>query len=139
MDGFNEFERDLLKLANTFEKGKYAKQHLRREGNKLKRVTIKLAQQRVKIKTGNYIKGTNRGKVYFFKGTRALSVRVYGGHPANHAHLIEYGHRRVARDGSEHGFTHGKYIFEKAIKSFEDKYVENSQKFIDKLIDKHGF
>ena len=139
MDDFDAFERDLLNLANAFKKGKYAKQHLRREGSKLKRATVKVAKQKVKIKTGNYIKGIKRGKVYFFKGTGAYSVRVYGGHPAYHAHLIEYGHRRIARDGSEHGFTHGYYVFEKALKGYESKYVENTRGFIDKLIDQHGF
>lgn len=129
---FTDFENELLDLANNTTP-KETRKHLMKEGLKLKRLTLKNAKQIISNpKTGNYFKGIKRGKVYPYNGN--LSVRVYNSAP--HAHLIEYGHRQVTKDGKEVGFVQGKYIFEKSEKEFENTYYNDTEKFIDDVIDK---
>ena len=132
-----EFERELLSLAQGFEKGKEAKRFLRNSGNKLKRRTLKHAKASVKKKSGNLFKGIKRGKVYHYPPTGALAVRVYAGKPAYHAHLVDKGHRIVV-DGKEVGFVKGKHFFEAGAKEYEPQYYEDVEKFLDDMLDKHG-
>ncbi|MEG2347910.1 MAG: HK97 gp10 family phage protein, partial [Cetobacterium sp.] len=103
----DKLSKDLLKMANTINNGKDAKEFLKKSGNKLKNKTLNVAKSRVKESTGNYIKSIKRGKVYDFKG--ALAVRAYSTAP--HAHLIEYGHIKKDRTGREHGFQRGYNVF----------------------------
>lgn len=137
MNGFDinelfNFETDLLNLAE--DTPKEAKKMLRKEGTKLKNKTVKNAKSKVKVKTGTYIKGIKRGKVYKYRGNDALSVRVYGASP--HAHLIEHGHRQVTADGKEVGFVEGKHIFGDTAKNFEEEYYNDIDQFLDDLLDK---
>lgn len=137
----DEFEQDLLDLAGTVKNGKEAKRFLRNTGNKLKRRTIKLAKQRVNEKSGNLLKGIKRGKPYKWRGDggESWAVRVYGGKPAYHAHLLEYGHR-IVKNGKEYGFAKGYHFFEDAAKNFErDEWEDEVEKFIDQLLDEKGF
>lgn len=128
------FEKKLLNTAGDFKKGKHAKNFLRKEGTKLKRRTLAVAKSRLKKKTGNYLEHIKRGKTYVYKGTGAWSIRVYSSAP--HAHLIEYGHRQVTKDGREVGFVPGKHVFEDAEKQFEGEYYGDVQTFIDDVLDK---
>lgn len=133
-----EFEKDLLNLAQKIDKGKEAKKFLRKTGNELKRRTMKHAKAKVKKKSGNLLKGIRRGKVYRYGPTGAWSVRVYAGKPAYHAHLIEYGHRMVTKNGNEVGFVKGKHIFESAAKEYEAKFYDEVGEFLDEMLDEHG-
>ena len=128
---FTEFERNLLRIANET-MPKESKKFLRNEGNKLKKKTLSKAKQKVKKNTGYYFKSIKRGKVYKFNGD--LSVRTFSSAP--HAHLIEYGHRIVNKDGQEKGFKKGEHIFEDAKKEFQDEYFSDAQKFIDEVLEK---
>lgn len=137
MNGFDitelfDFETELLNLAD--DTPKEAKKMLRKEGTKLKNKTVKNAKSKVKVKTGAYVKGIKRGKVYKYRGNDALSVRVYGASP--HAHLIEHGHRQVTADGKEVGFVEGKHVFEDTAKDFEKEYYDDIDQFLDDLLDK---
>lgn len=137
MNGFDinelfNFETDLLNLAD--DTPKEAKKMLRKEGTKLKNKTVKNAKSKVKVKTGAYVKGIKRGKVYKYRDNGALSVRVYGASP--HAHLIEHGHRQVTADGKEVGFVEGKHVFEDTAKDFEKEYYNDIDQFLNDLLDK---
>lgn len=134
-----KFEEDLLSLAQEVEDGKQAKRFLRNSGNKLKRRTIKVAKSRVNKKTGNLFKGIKRGKPYKYAPENSMAVRVYAGSPAFHAHLLNYGHRIVDKNGKEHGFAKGYHFFEGGAEMYESEYYDDTQKFIDELLDKHMF
>lgn len=128
---FTAFEKNLLKLAND-KMPKESKKFMREEGTKLRRVTLATAKRKVKKDSGNYFKSIKRGKVYKFKGSWAIRDYTY----APHAHLIENGHRQVTKDGKEIGFVPGKHVFEEASKQFESQYFNDSQNFIDNVLDK---
>lgn len=128
--------RDLLSASRDFKDGKPAKSFLNKEGANLRRKTLSIAKTRVNKKTGNLFKGIRKGKVYKWKGTD-MAIRVFGGKPAYHAHLLEYGHRVVYADGREIKLP-GKYFFRDGLKQYEGKYTENCGKFVDELMNKHG-
>ena len=138
MDGFdvrelNKLERDILATAQKH-LPKETKKFLRDEGGALRKATLSIAKQRVKKETGKYIKSIKRGKVYRYSGTGDLAIRAYSGAP--HGHLIEDGHRQVTKDGREVGFVRGKHVFKDAAKQFEPTHYENTQKFIDDVLEK---
>ena len=128
---FQELSDTLLKLSREIDNGKSAKKFLRKSGSKLKKKTIEQAQKSVKRYTGTYIKSIKRGKVYDFKGN--LSIRTYSASP--HAHLIESGHRTVTPSGVEKGYKAGYHVFEKAAKEFEEELIEDTETFIQELLD----
>lgn len=139
-DGFDikeltQFDKNMVKLAHET-MPKESKNFLREEGGKLRKLTVAKAKAKVKKRSGNLLKGIKRGKVYSFKGNGGLSIRVYGGKPAHHMHLLEYGHRKVDKDGKEIGFVPGVHFFEEAAKEFEGIHYKDIQKFLDEVLDK---
>ncbi len=143
-DGFDfheltNFEQDLIKLANDV-MPRESKSFLRKEGTKLKRCTLNIAKAKVKKKTGAYYKSIKKGKVY--KYNDSLAVRCYASNAkdsdksAPHAHLIEYGHRLVTKDGREIGWVDGKYVFQDAEQEFQSQYFTDCEDFIDEVLDK---
>ena len=128
-----EYTQDLLDLAKH-KMPKETKRFLQKEGNQLRKLTRQTAKRSVKKKTGNYLKGIKRGKVYKYQGMD-LSVRVYG---SAHAHLIEYGHRKVTKSGKEKGFTKGYRVFQRSAKEYEKEFVKNCEDFVDELLDEGG-
>jgi HK97 gp10 family phage protein len=137
-DGFDTREleqltKDLLALANDVSE-KESKKFLMNEGSKLRKVTLKDAKSKIKKKTGNLFNSIKRGKVYRFNG--ALSIRVYG--KGHHSHLLNYGHRIIGKDGTEHGFAKGYHFFEDAQKQFQNEYVQDCENFVQDLIDSNN-
>lgn len=132
-----DFEEELLDLAKDLDNGKHAKRFLRSSGTKLKNRTVKVAKSRVKKKTGNLFKGIARGKPYKYYLDGSMAVRVYPKNPANHAHLLNDGHRIVDKNGKEHGFAKGYHFFEGGADEYENEYYEDTQNFIDDLLDNH--
>lgn len=135
-DGFDiheltDFEQDLIKLANDT-MPKESKKFLRAEGGKLRKNTLAKAKDKVKKDTGNYFKSIKRGKVYNYDGS--LAIRCYSSAP--HAHLIEKGHRIVDKDGVEHGWKDGYFVFEEAEEEFQPTYFTDCENFIDEVLDK---
>lgn len=126
----NQLSKELLNLANGIKDGKETKKFLKKEGIKLKNKTISTAKNRIKNKTGNYIKGIKSGKVYEYQG--AYACRTYSTAP--HAHLIEYGHIKKDRTGREHGFQRGYNVFGTAQKEFEEEFYQDTEKFIDEVL-----
>lgn len=123
---------ELNKLSSVIKEKKELSKFLKKQGRKLKNKTISVAKSKVGTKTGNYINSIKDGKIYDFEGN--LSKRVYSKAP--HAHLIEYGHNIIGRNGSKHDFKDGEYIFEEATEKFKDNFVEDAEKFINRLVDK---
>lgn len=132
----DQLARDMLSSAKDFKGGKPSAAFLKKESKKLRQKTLSLAKNRVNKKTGNLFKGIKSGKVYVWKGIDQ-AVRVYGGKPAFHLHLLEYGHRIIYKDGREIK-TAGKYFFRDAHKQYEDKFVKNCGKFVIELMEEHG-
>lgn len=131
-----KFERELLDLAKR-KMPKESKKFLRDQGKKLRKDTLAIAKTRVRKKSGNLYKGIKTGKIYTFRGNGGLSIRVYGGKPAYHIHLLEYGHRITkGKDGPEIGFVKGKYFFKDSAKDFEPKHYNDVQKFLDSTLEK---
>lgn len=132
MNDFDEYERDLLRLANDFKNGKLVKPHLRKEAKKLINIQKDVSNNLVKEDTGNFKKGFKTGKVYKYDGN--FSIRGYN--KSNHAHLINNGHRIVDKNGKEHGFKAGVHYVEKSNEQFKEQYFEDTQKFLDEALEK---
>lgn len=129
-----DLEKEVLKLAKKYPKE--AKKFLRKQGNKLKAKVKKKAKSKIGTKTGDYLKGFKRGKVYKYKGEED-TVRVYNS--MSHAHLIEDGHIIKDKTGKEHGFKKGEHILEESRKDFQDEFIKAADKFIDEILEKGGF
>lgn len=139
MDGFSSrdlenLEREVLRLAKKYPKE--TKKFLQNQGNKLKARVKKKAKSKLKEKSGNYLKGFKRGKVYKYNQEED-TVRVYNNMP--HAHLIEYGHIIKDKAGKEHGFKKGYRILEEARAKFQDEFVKNADGLMDEIIKNGGF
>lgn len=131
---FTDFERDLLNMASEFKGGKHAKSFLKKEGKKLIDVQKSVALGLTKEKTGNFKKGFKVGKPYKFD-SKSFSIRSYNKSP--HAHLINNGHR-VTSHGVEKGFRPGVDYVRKANEQFENKLHDDTQNFIDDMLNKYG-
>ena len=142
----DEFTDRLIRTSK--EASKVQRRFLQQQGNKLKRKTK--AQARVagiKTKTGNYMKGIKRGKVWRSRNG-AQAVRVYSNAP--HAHLIEEGHEQTVNPGKGRGNGHGvrpgkgigrkvghvkgREVFLKAGNAFEPEYDRACEEAIDEMI-----
>lgn len=134
-----KFEKDLLDAAESFENGKHAKAFLRSSAGKLRTRTLRAAKSSVNKKTGNLYKGIKKGKAYRYRlDGKTHAIRVYGGSPAFHAHLLNNGHRIVDKHGNEHGWAKGHHFFEAGKNQYEGQYYGEVQKFVDELLNKHG-
>jgi len=127
IEGLNEFTKEMLDICSK-EYPKQVKRMLQKSGNKLRRKVVGKAKGMVKTKTGNYIKGFKRGRVYKYGGDED-AVRVYNSAP--HAHLIEYGHRMVTKSGKEVGFVKGYHVLD----GIKEKFSEEFSKDIDEMLD----
>ena len=111
---------------------KRQKRFLQKEGAKLRNKT-KAQARKLGKKTGNYLKSVKRGKVYDYRGDKAVRVYSY----APHAHLIAEGHRMVTHDGREVGFVRGRHVFEVAAKEFEPEFYTDLDEMLDEeLVEK---
>ena len=135
--GFDAGELDLWaeEILNIAMKDmpKKSKKFINQEGQKLKKKAKQKAKQTVKKKTGNYLKGIKKGKVYTYSGNGALSVRVYGAAP--HSHLLEQGHNiKNKKDGAVLGRTRAFYVLDKSGREFQQEYQNDIENFIDEIV-----
>ncbi|MEF3313325.1 HK97 gp10 family phage protein [Paenibacillus sp. GYB004] len=130
--GLDRFAKELNDLQRLFPK--QARQLMMRSGTKARAIVSKRARRTVQKKSGNYHKSIKRGKVWVDLSTDETKVRVYSGAP--HSHLIEYGHRIVGKDGSEHGFKQGHYVFEKATAEIEREWTNILENEFDRILKK---
>ena len=132
---FDELEKDLQALAEQIG-GKETKAFLKKQGKKFQKKVQENAKRLVKKRTGKYLAGIKNGKVYVYDGS--FATRVYTG--ARHAHLIEYGHKAVAKGGKRTNvFVKGRRVFERTKDEFEDEFSENVEMYLDDLYKKNGF
>lgn len=134
MSDFDDYEKSLLKLNEALTNTE-ARKFLKKQGKALQKKTLEMAQRKTKKRTGNYIRGIKAGKVYKFDG--AFACRVYSKAP--HAHLIEYGHKIVNKNGEIKGYQRGLYVFDDAKKAFEDEFSEALNNYVDEVCKKNGF
>lgn len=136
IEGLYEFTDTMRMIRNVYPKE--VKRFMQSEGNKLKKKTAELAKFNVGEETGHYLEGIKRGKHYVYSGNNVDSIRVYGGAPAQHTHLIEYGHKMLDHDKNPvkkgRSFVNGYHIFKMAADEFESKYEKDCDKFVDKII-----
>jgi hypothetical protein len=140
-DGFNltgldEFIRDMLDLAQET-LPKESKKFLKKNANQLKTATKNKAKELgILEETGNYYSGFKSGKVYKYNGS--MACRAINSSP--HAHLLEYGHLQIDKNGNEvgKGFVPGFHPFGKAQEGFKSKYYDNCETFIDEMIREKG-
>lgn len=130
MDGVEELAKALGGFNDPIV-NKRVKQFLKKEGNKLQKETKSIAQSKVKKKTGNYLEGIKRGKVYLYQG-HTWAIRAYSTEP--HAHLIEDGHNIVI-DGQVKGYVTGKKVFQTAERRFSEDYFKDVEQFVDDVLD----
>ncbi|MBM6874681.1 HK97 gp10 family phage protein [Fusobacterium mortiferum] len=134
MSDFDNYEKSLLKLNEALTNTE-ARKFLKKQGKALQKKTLEVAQRKTKKRTGNYIRGIKAGKVYKFDG--AFACRVYSKAP--HAHLIEYGHKIVTKNGEVKGYQRGLNVFDDAKKAFEDEFTEALENYVDEVCKKNGF
>lgn len=116
MEGLTEFQNDLLEVAQK-KLPKESFKAMRKIGSKARTKVARKARTIVKKKTGNYQKGFKRGKA--FKDSEGkYVVRVINSQP--HAHLIEYGHQQVTKDGRNVGFVTGKHVLANGMAEFDN-------------------
>ena len=110
---------------------KKVKKTMQKSGTELKRRTLRqIRLVNLRMITGNYKAGIQRGKYYQKQGQHY--IRVYSNAP--HAHLIEQDHD-VVRGGRKVGFAPGREVFAKAEKAYEDKFYQNCEELADEVID----
>lgn len=136
----DKFAKDLLAAAQDVDKGKHAKKFLKKEGNKLNKENKRQAKSLIGKKTGNFMKGFKKGKVYKYKG-ETLSIRAIN--TARHAHLLDQGYMETrggkrGEGGVEIGMVEGFHFMEKAANAFGDEFVKDAEDFIDMMLDNHG-
>lgn len=131
-ESLETFIRELANLEEQFPKE--AKQLMRKAGTKARTIVSRKARQLVRKKTGNYYRSIKRGKVWTDNSSGEYKVRVYSRSP--HGHLLEYGHRIVAHDGTEHGYKEGYHVFERATTEIEKEWTNIVSTEFNRIMDK---
>lgn len=130
IEGVDEFVKEMVEIASK-EYPKQVKKMLQKSGNKLRKIVVAKAKSKVKKKTGNYLKGFKRGKVYKYAGDED-AVRVYNSAP--HAHLIEYGHRKITKKiKKEIGFVKGYHVLDGIKEEFDEEFQKDIEEMLDNL------
>ena len=130
---------DLFK-TDDIETSKEIKKFLNKQGNKGKKISLKVAKAKVKKKTGTYHKRIKKGKVYKDDNGN-WGVRIYSNAP--HAHLIEDGYDLVkggkkGKGGKVIGKVKGKKVFSKFEKDYAKNFHKECENLVDELLEK-GF
>lgn len=130
---------DLFKTDDK-EISKEIKKFLNKQGNKAKKITLKIARKKVKRVTGNYHSRIKKGKVYK-DDNNTWGVRVYSNAP--HAHLIEDGYDLVkggkkGKGGRVIGKVKDKKVFSKFEKDYANNFFKECENLVDDLLEK-GF
>lgn len=141
-----EYQFEVVNLKNDLfktddkETSKEIKKFLNKHGNKAKKVTLKIANSKVKKKTGNYHKRFKTGKVHKDDDNN-WAVRVYNNAP--HSHLLEDGYDLVkggkkGKGGKVIGKVKGKKVLSKFEKDYAKTFYKECEDLVDDLLEK-GF
>lgn len=134
--GFDLSELDalnnqLLDLAQT-QYPKEAKKFLRDEANVARNKLRANTKAATKKKTGNLLKGIDRGPVKKHNGN--FQIRVYNKAP--HAHLIEHGHVLWVNGKETEKFVPGRHVAAKTVLEMKETFPADADRFVDELLDK---
>lgn len=130
----SEFTADMLHVVNTTYPNE-AKKFVARAGNAFRTEVKARYRANTRRKTGNLIRGVNRGRPYVYNGD-SYQVRVYNKAP--HAHLIEHGHVFYHRGKKTDKYVKGKHIVGETVKEFDSKFKQLADNFVDDLLER-GF
>ncbi|MTI65163.1 MAG: hypothetical protein FH753_00985 [Firmicutes bacterium] len=135
-DEFDEFTKDLLDMAKQFKGGKYAKRHMKNQGKKMakeeKNEFLSSGAGAGSGMTEEEIKKTFKAGRVFKDDEGDLSCRGYSSHPLTH--LLDKGFIHKP-DGK---FVPGYHFIDDAKDNFEDEFIDNTEDFLDKMLDKYG-
>lgn len=153
MEGLDEFQKDLLSLAQE-KLPRETYKIMRKIGSKATTQVRKVARAKINNSQDKlYYKSIKRGKA-FKDDTDTFVVRVFSSAP--HAHLLEYGHRQVVNPGKgigngrgvvpgkgigrEVGFVPGQHVFSEGMKNFDDsgQYSNMISEWLDQMLDEKG-
>ena len=126
-DDLTEFRQDLLKAIDE-QFPKESKKHMQSMANALTRRVRSAYKRTFKTRTGNLLKGTKRGRTYYYNGNQ-LQIRIHSAAP--HASLLEYGHRIFNSDKE----VEGSFIMQSAEASFYPYYQKKTEEFIDRMLE----
>ena len=134
--GFDLSELDalnnqLLNLAQT-QYPKEAKKFLRDEANVARKKLRANTKAATKKKTGNLLKGIDRGPVKKHNGN--FQIRVYNKAP--HAHLIEHGHVLWVNGKQTEKFVPGRHVAAKTVLEMKETFPADADRFVDELLEK---
>lgn len=141
-DGFDlseleQFEKDLLSLA-TEKVPKESKKFLKKEATKLTKVNKNTYKSKGIGETGitekEILSKFKAGKVYKYEGD--LSCRAYNSHPLSHLLNDGFIHKGGKDKKGKETWIPGYKFMEDASNSFEKQYFEDTEEFIDELIEK---
>jgi hypothetical protein len=125
-ENLDEFQQKLESVVNEYTET--AEKHLKRAGNKLK----KLAKENSPVgETGKLSKSWN-GKI---TGISTEEIQYELKNKSKVYHLVERGHVQKDRKGNAIGFVQGKHFFEKTMQEFENSDVMKNElrKFFDDI------
>lgn len=111
---------------------KEAKKFLRDEANVARKKLRANTKAATKKKTGNLLRGIDRGPVKKYQGD--FQIRVYNNAP--HAHLIEHGHVLWANGKETEKFVPGKHVAAKTVTEMKETFPQDADRFVDDLLDK---
>lgn len=126
-----QLNQQFLDLAqNQFPKD--AKKFLRDEAGKTRKKLRAATKAATKKKTGNLLRGIDRGPVKKYNDD--FQIRVYNRAP--HAHLIEHGHVLWVDGTKTEKFVPGKHVAAKTTLEMKEEFPKDADKFVDDMLDK---
>lgn len=122
-ENLDEFQEKLNAVVNEYTET--AEKHLKRAGNKLK----KLAKENSPVKSGKLAKSW-KSKV---TGISTDEIQYELKNKSKVYHLVERGHVQKDHKGNTIGFVQGKHFFENTVQAFQNSDVIQTelQKFFD--------
>lgn len=131
-----KLSKDLLKLAGTTYPAE-AQRFLKDQANQARVRLRKNTQAVTRKKTGNLLRGVNRGKAHTYAGS--WQIRVYNKAP--HAHLIEHGHVMAGSDGrpilnasGQERWVNGRFPAAKTTNELKALWPGEVEAFVDELL-----
>lgn len=127
----SDLARDMFRTAEKTYPTE-AKNFLKQQGNKGRRLLRAKTKAVTKKKTGNLLKGIRRTGVQKYKDD--FQIRVYNNAP--HAHLIEHGHVLWVNGEKTEKFVPGKHPAAETTQQLKREFPREVEGFIDEVLSK---
>lgn len=125
----DDFNKKMVRFYSK-EFPKETRQFMNKEGNEGKRILRKYTKATTQKKTGNLLKGIDKGRVH--KRGDDWQVRVRSKAP--HAHLIEHGHHLVAWGKNTDKRVEGRHPAAHAQKAMAKWFTTDTERWIEKML-----